>query len=301
MIFLGTAFLSGKHTLYPPADKTGAIESVSLADGTHDHLFISKNPDKTVLNWTEDWDYDSVMNADFNKNLDAGNSGFSLKNTDTIVVRRRELLKENWITIYTKEIHTLEDFDIHFIDRFARGGDTKYVYRISSTLNGMENSYVEQELLSYFEGMYLADRDGIYGTPYDLDGCNTTQHIKSEILETYDRYPTVVSNGDVNYEYGSVTGTFLKISDDTSTLDRPGSMQHRQTFKDRLASHKPFILKMPDGRIWMARCVGTPSDSSNGSADLRQLTFDWVEIGNADDMEALYYNGLSDVPVRWWY
>lgn len=301
MVFLGTTFLSGGNTLYPPAAEICKITSAALTDGTYNQLFISKNTEKTVNNWNDDWDFDTVMCADYNENLDAGNSGFSLRNTDTVVIRRRELSKDKWVTIYTKTINTIEDFDINILDRYARGGETKYMYRISSTINGIENSFVEKQLVSYFEGMYIADKDSIYGTYYDLDGCDTTQNIKSGIIETYNRYPIVVSNSDANYEKGAVTGSFIRISADGCTVDTQGGIQYRQTFKDRLASKKPFILKMPDGRIWMARCVGTPSDSMNGHRDLRQISFEWVEVGSPDDMKAMYYSGLSDVPARWWY
>lgn len=300
MIFLGITFLSGKNSLYPPPNKVEIISSVSISNGSHNQLFISKNPNKTVNNWDDDWDYDTVMDAEYNENLDAGNSGFSLRNTDNVIIRRRELLDDNWVTIYVKEINTSEDFDINFLDRYARLGDTEYVYRISSTLNGIENSYVEQNVVSSSDGMYLSDKDSTYGTMYNLDGCDTTQNFKSNIIETYNRYPTVVSNSIANYEKGSASGLFL-VMDENCELNRQNTLKYRNLFKERLASRKSFILKVPDGRIWMAKCIGSPTDTMDGHKDLRMVTFEWVEIGSVNDMEALYYNGLSDVSARWWY
>lgn len=300
MIFLGTTFFSGKNSLYPPPSQEESIVSVSLADGTYNQLLVSKNTEQTANNWEDDWDFDTVMKADFNENLDAGNAGFSLRNTDTVVIRRRELTKKEWTVIYIKEIKTIEDFDINILDKYARGGETQYVYRISSTIKGIENSYVERQIISDFEGMYIADKNNIYGTPYDLDGCDTTQVIKSEIIETFNRYPTVVSNSNINYEKGSVTGSFIKMSCNEYKVDTQAGRQYRETFKERLASKKPFILKMPDGRIWLSRCVNA-SDTVNEHPDLRQITFEWVEVGNHEDMKTMYYSDLSDVPARWWY
>lgn len=299
MIFLGTTFFSGKHTLYPAATKIEPINSVGLSTGTYNQLYVSKDVNKSVLNWEDDWDYDTVMNATYDKNLDAGNSGFSLRNTDTVVIKRRELQDNKWVTIYTKDIHTIDDFDINILDRYARS-ETDYIWRISSTCNGIENSYVEKQILSYFEGLYIADKDSIYGTRYDVDGCDTTTNQKSEIIETYNKYPTIVSNSDVGYEKGSVQGTFIKMDDIEYEIDLQSGRNYRQTIKQRLVSKKPFILKVPDGRVWMARCVGAPQDIMNGHPDLRQITFEWVEIGDVNDMEALYYNNLSDVESRWW-
>lgn len=296
MIFLGMTFFSGKNSLNSPSEKTETITSIAVGEGVHNHLYVSKNPNDTVNNWDDDWNYDTVMNATFDTNLDAGNSGFSLRNTDTVIVRRREMLNDTWIPIYVKDINVVEDFDINILDRFARGGSTEYMYRISSILNGIENSYVEQSVVSDFDRVYVTDQQSSYGIMYNLDGCDTTRNIKTGIIETYNRYPTIVSNSNVNYESGSVSGLILVLCD----YDKSKTLKYREEVKERLASKRPFVLKTPDGRIWMAKCVDSISDTMQGHVDIRHINFNWVEIGNVNDIEALYYNGLSDVPVRWW-
>ena len=59
------------------------------------------------------------MNANFDKDLTAGNSGFSVKTTDEVVIRRRELGTTKWTVIYVKQINAVEDFNIHFIDKYT--------------------------------------------------------------------------------------------------------------------------------------------------------------------------------------
>lgn len=299
MIFLGSSFLSGRNTLYPTPIEESKITAVSLADGTYNHLFISKNTELTTNNWTDDWDFDTVLNASFGTNLDAGNSGFSLRNTDTVVITRRELLTGKTVTIFVKPISIIEDFDINVLHRFARS-ETDYVFRISSYTNGIENSYVEVEVRSRFDGMYICYKDSMYGTLYDLDGADTTQNIKSEIIEGYNEYPTVVSNSNCNYEKGSITGSFIKVDDNECKVDLASGRLYRQEFKNQLASKRPFVLKMPDGRAWIACCTDTPTDNMKEHRDLRQITFSFCEIGNLDDMETLYNADLSDVESRWW-
>lgn len=299
MIFLGNSFFSGKNTLYPSPVEESKITSVSLSDGTYNHLFISKNTELTTNAWTDDWDFDTVLNASFDTNLDAGNSGFSLRNTDNIVITRREKLTGKTVTIYVKPITVIEDFDVNILHRFARS-ETDYIFRISSYMNGIENSYVEVEVRSEFEGMFICYKDSMYGTIYDLDGADTTQNIKSSVVEGYGKYPTVISNSETNYEKGSVIGSFIKVDDNECKVDLESGRIYRQEFKNQLASKKPFIFKMPDGRAWMACCTDTPSDSMKEHRDLRQITFSFCEIGDLDDMETLYYNNLSDVESRWW-
>ena len=169
MIFLGTSFCSDKYSLHHPASRVAVMTTLQIFDGTYNHLYLSKDPDKTVNNITDPWDYDTVINAPFIKGFDGGNSGFSLNNTDHVVIRRRECGTLKWTTIYVKEIHTVKDFDIHIVDKYARSG-VVYEYAVSSFVNGVENSYLIKNVFSEFEGYYITDKDCLYGTIYDVDG-----------------------------------------------------------------------------------------------------------------------------------
>ena len=110
----------------------------------------------------------------------------------------------------------------------------------------------------------------------------------------------VVSNSILNSDSGSVTGTFIKIDCTTCEIDRNGGLQYRNDFKNRLANKRPLILKVYDGRIWMIRVTGGIQDKQNGHPDIRQITFEWVEIGDVNDMKTLYLNGFSNVDKKWW-
>lgn len=299
MIFLGTTFCSGRYSLLPPAVSSGIITAIQISDGVYNHLFLSSNPDSSVNNFNDEWNYDTKMNASFDENLDAGNSGFSVKTTDNVVLRRRKLGTLKWTVIYAKEINTVEDFDIHFVDKYA-SARTNYEYSVSSFVNGIENSYTIKNIYSDFNGYYITDKDCLYGTIYDIDGCDTSRNITQQTLELLNsKYMSVVSNSSLNCDSGSVSGTFMKINCNKE-VDLEGSLQYRDDFKDRLANHKPLILKVHDGRIWMIRVTGTPTDSMGGHYDIRKINFEWVEIGDVDDMKTMYNYGFSDVDSRWW-
>ena len=141
----------------------------------------------------------------------------------------------------------------------------------------------------------------MYGTIYDLDGCDTSRNITTQTLKLLNsKYIHVVSNSSLDCDSGSISGTFLKMNESCEKLDLPTSLQYRNDVKDRLANHKPLILKIQDGRIWMIRVTGNIQDSKGGHPDIRQLSFDWTEIGDVNDMETLYFYGFSDVDSRWW-
>lgn len=299
MVFLGAAFCGDGNSLLPPATNLAEITSIQIFDGTYNQLFVTTDLSSTVNSFDNEWTYSTKMNASFDKNLDAGNSGFSVRNTDHVVIRRRELGQANWIVVFVKEIHTIKDFDIYFIDKYARSG-VEYEYSISSFVNGVENSYVIQNVYSEFDGCYITDKDCLYGTVYDVDGCDTSRQITSQVLELLNsKYMSVVSHSSANCETGSISGSFLKI-DEEQKADLSGGMHYRGQLKDRLVNRKPLILKIDDGRIWMVRTSGTVNDVQAGHPDLRTISFDWVEVGDVNDMGHLYKNGFSDVDSRWW-
>lgn len=300
MVFLGTTFCSGEYSLSPLPTKNSIIIALQIFDGTYNHLFLSSDPNLTVDNFDDAWTYDTKMNADFNGSFEAGNAGFSLRTTDTLVIRRREIGTEDWIVIYVKEVKKAEDFNILINDTFARAG-TEYEYSLASFCGGIENSYVIENVYSDFDGYYITDKDSIYGTIYDIDGCNTSRDISSQTLEMLNsKYMSVVSNSNLNSDSGSISGTFIKIDCDKQTVDLKGGLEYRNSLKNKLANRKPLILKIHDGRIWMICVTGNITDNRGGHTDIRQISFEWVEIGDINDMKSLYRNGLSDIQSRWW-
>ena len=141
MLFLGTAFFSGLHTLDPPAVSVSPITEIKLTNGTFDHLYASKNSEETIESTHNEWNENTLLSAPFDDSLDAGNSGFSLRNTDVMVVKCREKGSMDWRTIHTKEIKTIDDFKMFYFYRYARS-NTDYEFMLASTCNGIENSRV---------------------------------------------------------------------------------------------------------------------------------------------------------------
>lgn len=301
MIFLGTTFFSGRHTLDPPATNILPIERLTIRDGTFDHLYMSKNADTTIDMTHNEWDEDTLLNAPFDESVDAGNCGFSLRNTDTVVIKVREKGTFDWKVIYTKDIYTIEDFDIYEVYKYARGGDTEYEFMMASTCNGVENSYVISEATSSFEGFFVMDKDNTVGTVYDLGDNNTVRNNLGEALELLnEKYPTYVTNANTSYTTGTTSGTFLALTT-WDAVDKPGGVRLRKNAIDVLSDKRAHILKYNDGRIWLIKVDGQVQENRVQHDDQRQISFSWVEIGDVNDQETLYNLGLTDVPREWWY
>lgn len=298
MIFLGTSFCSGRYALSPPALTTPVIFAIQIFDGVYNQLFLSTDTSLTAGECG--WKYGTLMDAEFNGSLDAGNSFFSLSHTDHVIIRRREAGTQEWTVIHAQEIKSKDDFNIRLRDTYARAG-VEYEYSVSSYLDGVENDYTVQNVYSDFAGFYITDKDCLYGTIYDIDGCDTGRTMTAQTLELLNsKYMSVVSHSALNCESGAIAGTLLKTDPYGCAADQNATLAYRNRFKDRLANKKPLILKIDDGRIWMIRVLPDISDSQHGHRDLREISFQWVEIGDVNDMQALYNNGFSDVDSIWW-
>lgn len=298
-MFLGTTFFCGKNTLLPPAINITDFNSLSVSNGTYDHLYLSSDPDDTVNSLDDGWKYETKLNAGFDHDLEGGNVGFSVKNTDTVIIKSREKGMFDWKTIYTIPVKDNSDFNFILQYPYSRNNSVNE-YMLLSSINGIENSYVVTECKTDFEGFFIVDKENIYGTIYNVDLTDTTQNINSSIIELLNTsYPTVFTNSDCNYVTGTTSGCFMKMNDNEQ-IDALGGVKYRSKVIHWLCNNRPKILKLQDGRIYMIQVTGNPTDTNEGHEDLRKITFEWTEIGDVENEQDLFTNGFSDVDIKYW-
>ncbi len=297
-MFLGTTFFCGKNTFIPPATNITGFDSVSISNGTYNRLYLSSNPDDTIYSLEDDWKYETKLNAGFKNNLEGGNVGFSVKNTDTVIIKTREKGMFDWKTIYTIPIKDNTDFNFILQYPYSRN-NSENEYMLLSSINGIENSYVITECKTDFNGFFIVDKENIYGTCYNVDFTDTTRNISSSVIELLNNsYPTVFTNSDCNYVTGSTSGCFMRL-DDNEQADNAAGVKYRDQVMRWLCNNRPKILKLEDGRIYMIRVTGKPADTNEGHEDLRKITFEWTEIGDVENEQDLFTNGFSDVDIKY--
>ena len=77
-------------------------------------------------------------------------------------------------------------------------------------------------------------------------------------------------------------------------------IKYQRDFMDYICDSVPKILKLPDGRLWLIQVTPGPADTANQQYNDREISWSWVEIGNVNSEEDLYYLGFSDVTEEWW-
>ena len=76
--------------------------------------------------------------------------------------------------------------------------------------------------------------------------------------------------------------------------------KYQKDFMDYLCDGIPKILKLPDGRLWIIQVSADPTDTADTEYNNRKITFPWVEVGDVNSEEDLYYLGLSNITEEWW-
>ena len=120
MVFFGTTFIGGTYTALPTPTNAENLTYVTLHGGKYSDLYGTQNIDmEPTLTIPTEWDWDTVMRADFSTETTvAGNVDWLAETVSAVVVKRRVQGEFKWYTIASYPIETEEDFIFIGIDKF---------------------------------------------------------------------------------------------------------------------------------------------------------------------------------------
>ncbi len=299
-----------KNGIYDDLYITNSIINKVLTELTHDELNNYSHKEITTIKlineYPEEWDFDTVLWAKFNGNTNAGNIDWGLETTSHIILKSRTDGNFEWKTIAVKEVHSIDDFIINYPDYFVASGQP-VEYAIVPVLNGCEGAYATTNTISKFNKMFLIEGNTVWGTEITDEYCDTTRNIPSANVELlYRKYPIFVRNTIANYDTGNCKGAFVPLVDEAGcelaydTKYDYKRIRYQREFIDFLCDSIPKILKLPDGRLWLIQVTPSPTDSAKQNYNDREISWSWVEIGDVNSEEDLYYLGFSNAEQEWW-
>ena len=294
--FVGYNFYRDGDALNNALSNVNNITSTTLSNAIFDHFNITRNTsiDYSTVIPTE-WDYDTILDAKFNGNLNGGNSDLLAGQISAIKIKRRIKGTFEWLTLKTIPIDTFEDLTFSFIDRLNAYG-VEYEYAFVPVIGGTEGNYILNTILSNFKGVFIGDAESSYKFLYGLSyGSNARNQQVGTFQPLGRKYPVIVANGLLSYESGSVTATILDDDyDKTGVFNRTAITQKKNILKDYLTNHKAKILKDWNGAIWLVIITGDVQvNYREGSGmGIPQVTFNWTQIGDANNQNDLYTNGV---------
>lgn len=296
--FLGYNFFSDGDALNSAPSNVDNITSAKLSNAIFDHFNVTTNISTPVTTTIPTaWDYDTVLDASFNGNLDAGNVDFLIEQISAIKIKRRVQGEFNWLTLQTIPINTVEDLTFVFNDLLNKNNVT-YEYALVPVIEDVEGDYLINSILSQFNGVFIGDAETIYKFLYEVEYGSNQRNQQVGIFQVLgQQFPVFVANGELSYESGSVTATILNDDfEQTGVIDRTAITQQKDAIKDFLTNKKAKILKDWNSNEWLCIVnsnIGVTYKSSFGMG-IPSITFEWTEIGKADNQQDLYNNGILD-------
>ena len=306
MLICGSNFAGGESACALTPTGLENINYVELKNGIYDDLYITK---ATVFELRsecpKEWDFDTVLWARFYNTTNAGNVDWNLETTSHIALKSRTDGRFEWKTIAVKEIHSIEDFAINYPDYFVASGQS-VEYAVVPVLYGSEGLYSSTKVTSGFDKMFLIEGGTVWGTEITDGFCDTTRNIPSSTVELLNsKYPVFVRNTIANYDTGNCRGSFVPLDEESCEFAYDSEqdyarIKYQREFMDFLCDSVPKILKLPDGRLWLVQVTPNPTDTANQEYNDREISWSWVEVGDVNSEEDLYYLGFSNIESEWW-
>ena len=294
---LGYDFCRDENALNPSPLRNANFNSTKLENGIFSHWYVTK--DVTSPYSSEEptiWDYLTIMDANFNGTLQAGNIGYLIDNIEGIKIKRRIVGEYDWVTIKYITIRELGDSLSFTINDYLNKSGVEYEYAFVPVMEGIEGNYVSNTVRSKFNGVFVCDAETIYKFYAGVEYGNSERVQKIGMFEPLGKkYPVFVSNALLNYETGSFEGTILNNDFiQTRALDNMAMIKERESLLDFLTNKKAKILKDWNGNYWLIVITDNVSIkyANNSSMAIASVDAKWAEIGDGNKGEDLYLNGI---------
>ena len=296
--FIGLSAFAGQDCLNPTPAQVDDIKTTRVTNAIFDQFSATKNVTEPFeVSLPTVWDYDTIMDATFDGNIEAGNVEFALNQITEVKIKRRVRGTFDWLTLKSIPIHSVSDLSFAFEDRTNTHG-VEYEYAFVPVLNNAEGDYIINSILSDLEGVFIGDADTCYRFLYDVQYGTNARKVNVGTFQPLGRkYPIVISNGLLSYDTGSISGIVLDDDfENTGVINSAKTNEKKRKLKDFLADKKPKILRDWTGAKWLVAITDDIQISYAESSGLRvpSMTITWTEIGNADNQNDLYYNGIVD-------
>ena len=293
---LGYNFCSDRNAIDPMPTNVSHITKTRIENGIYDHFNVSNNVTKPYTpTIPTDWDWETVMDCNFENNISAGNIDDLTSNISGVKIKRREKGTFDWTTIKEITVNSIDDLSFIFTDNLA-SNYTQYEYAYVPITGQTEGSYTVSEVYSKFKGVFICDVNTIYKFYADIEYGSTDSVQKIGTYEPFGRkYPVMVSNGLLGYDTGTVSALIVpKNFSETHEFDRQAITKERNTLFKWLTNKKPKMLKDWNSAEWLILITGNPQTDyeSNYGMGIQRMTAEWTQTGDPKVKADLYANGL---------
>ena len=293
----GYDFCKDENTLNPTPLSSSNYNFTMLKNGIFSHWYVTNNAEYPYSSDEPTvWDYLTIMNANLNGNLQAGNVSLLGDNIEGIKVKRRKIDSYDWITLKYIPVDELFESTTFSFNDYLNQNDTTYEYAFVPIINGAEENYITNTIASKFEGVFICDSETIYKFYNGVQYGSLERVQKIGVLEPFgSKYPVIVSNGMINYSKSSLKGTILNNDfENNHIIRRKEIAEKREILLNFFTNKKAKILKDWNGNFWLMIIVDSPSVEfvNNYGMGISNISANWIEIGDPYNQQDLYNTGL---------
>lgn len=233
-----------------------------------------------------EWQPNTIFLATFNNTLEAGNLSMNDENVDTLRFKKRKKGTMDWLLI--DEIkYDPEQITYTVRDRLARS-NIEYEYAIVPVVADTEGELITNSIVALHEGLWIVDADNSVNILHEVEYGTIQHNTNTNVFELLNnRYPIAIT-GELDYVSGSNSGRLLAYESWLEhKMNYDAELDLREYVLGFMKNGKPKILKNDKGRYYLivAKDIQEqPYKLDNGSVS---VSFNWVEIGDAEDLETL--------------
>lgn len=271
------------------------IYNSKLKNGNYDHFNITSETSKLyTTEKPQQWNYYTLLDCDFNGNINGGNVNILLSKLDSVRIKRRDKGTFDWILLKEIQATNIDDINFVFNDYLIPSNSTQE-YAIVPVMNGgIEGDYIISEIDTKFNGVFVSSNDKTFklysGVAY---GDIANNKLIGALQPINSKYPTIVQNSKTQYYSGSVSGALYGYNfEDTRVIDRYSVLVQIEDFVDTLSQGDAICIKDWNGSIWIGRVSSNESISYDVSKGYGSIAFTFVEQGKYNNQDDLYENGF---------
>lgn len=300
MYLMSYNFMTDDSIIDPAPARVPVVNGVQLSNAIFDHLnILNSGTEEYSTEIPLEWTNDTIIDANFKGNINAGNLDYSTEELAGVYIKRRIKGTFAWLTLYDIAMEKAEDLSLTRYDLLNQHGVT-YEYAFVPYLKDYtECAYIVKEVESSLDGVFVCSPTAIVKFYGGLSYGAASVANRTGVFEPLGtKYPIVVSNANTQYYKGSLQSTalsFTQLMD--NTFNRVSNTDYLNALTNFLTDKTTKIIKDWNGNIWLIAVLDDASISYNNNVGmgLGDVGFSFVEIGSAKDQNSLQTSGFINI------
>ena len=272
------------------------FNTLRLSNGIYDEVKIDETLDSPNVATKENWSTDTIFDAKFKNNYEAGNIELQNLPIQYLIFERQEQGSLKWETMY--KIKYIKGTDNYQLYDYYIKNNVNMTYRFSPVCQNIVGIGASSSIKTSYNRLFLTDAQFNMNNGYDLVVENVTTVNNSTVIETLvGKYP-VVLNSATKYRKGKINCTTLSRESldnygniNTSTIEAENVLN--QKIEAFLSDGKPKLMRY--NNLFMVVKIQNPTrvtDSNHSVFSIWEWSYEWIEV-DGSDMNSLLKNNLT--------